>query len=77
MYEGVSVCLKSDEPISATPQGVPVCVCVCVCACVQFAVHCDEHRQTSLDLGLLTRGETPSFPLAPLSQLPEDRLHRL
>ena len=26
MYEGegVSVCLKSDEPISATPQGVPV-----------------------------------------------------
>ena len=73
MYEGegVSVCLKSDEPISATPQGVPECVCV------QFAVHCDEHRQTSLDLGLLTRGETPSLPLAPLSQLPEDRLHRL
>ena len=73
MYEGegVSVCLKSDEPISATPQGVPEWVCV------QFAVHCDEHRQTSLDLGLLTRGETPSLPLAPLSQLPEDRLHRL
>ena len=37
MYEdeGVSVCLKSDEPISATPQGVPVCVCVCVCVCVR------------------------------------------
>ena len=63
-----------------------VCVCVCVCVCVHacvcvrvqlFAVHCDEHRQTSLDLGLFTRGETPSLPLAPLSQLPEDRLHRL
>ena len=34
MYEGegVSECLKSDEPISATPQGVPESVCVCVCA---------------------------------------------
>ena len=75
MYEGedVSVCLKSDEPILPPLKGYQS-----ECVCVQFAVHgCDEHRQTSLDLGLFTRGETPSLPLAPLSQLPEDRLHRL
>ena len=36
-------------------------------------------RQTSLPLGLFTRGQTTpiqtSLPLAPLSKLPEDRLH--
>ena len=36
--EGVSVCLKSDEPIPATLKGYQS---ECMCVCVQFAVHCD------------------------------------
>ena len=73
-------------PTSTLPSEHHLCVCACVIEDKQglplaplSKLPEDRLRQTSLPLGLFTRGQTTprqtSLPLAPLSKLPGDRLH--